>query len=127
MASWRSDPAPPEPRADHPGRTAGASAAVADEAELGLLPPLVADRLEDRDVDRLPVAAAGWHGHAIALRVEDGVEHLHAGRELSRHDPGEERLVVDEGVDRAGLQRLQTVLRGRECAVADALAFEIAD
>src|SRR5262249_36021869 len=72
--------------------------------EQGLLPPLLVDDLEHCNVNGPAIGAAYRHRYAIPLRVEDVVEHFDITRQRAGCDPGQRRLVIAKGVDRAGLQ-----------------------
>src|SRR5262245_23017812 len=87
------------------------SALLAEISEQDLLPPFVVGHFEKGDIDRFAIPAAGWHGHAVALRVEDDVEHFDMARKLPGCDPGKQRLVVHKCVERTRLERFEAVLR----------------
>src|SRR5271155_4944095 len=64
------------------------------------LPPVALDRLENSDIERFFQRAAVWQRKGIFLRLECRIDQLDRGRELRVDDPGEQWLVVDEGVER---------------------------
>src|ERR1700733_11767186 len=71
----------------------------ADITKHSRLPPVALDRLQDPNIERLCERAVGWQRDGILLRLECRIDQLDRGCELRVDDPGEQRLVVDEGVE----------------------------
>ena len=68
------------------------------------VPPFALDSREHGDVERLAKRAVGRKSDGVDLGIEAGVQHLERAVEVLIHRPGEQRFVVDEGVDPSGPQ-----------------------